>query len=77
MGEDIKEEDAFDRAEKLAASLKEQNIKAEEILAKNQAMMTRQIMGGKSQAGQAPEPKKELTPREYANSILKGIIPPK
>ena len=72
--DETKTEDAFEKAEKLAARLEEQNKKAEEILAKNQALVTRQIMGGKSIAGQAPEPKKPVSNREYAEAALKGKI---
>ena len=69
-----KSEDAFEKAEKLAALLAEQNKKAEELYAKNQALLTRQIMGGKSEAGEAPVPKKEITPKEYAAAALRGVI---
>ena len=77
MAENEKEEASetiVDKAEKAAVRLEEANKKSEEIYAKNQSLAARQIMGGKSDAGQVPEPKKEITPKEYAAAALKGII---
>ena len=77
MVENEKEETSetiVDKAEKIAERIESANIKAEEIYARNQAFEARQIMGGKSAAGKTPEPKKEITPKEYAAAALKGII---
>ena len=74
MVEEVKEEDAFEKAEKLAASLAEHNKKAEELIAKQQAAATRNILGGRSEAGKAPEAKKQISNKEYAEAAMKGKI---
>ena len=76
MAEEEKEtsETIIDKAEKSAERLEAANKKAEELLARNQAVATRMAMGGKSEAGKAPEVKKEISNREYAEAALRGKI---
>ena len=59
------EELLVERAEAVAKKLEEENRKAEKLL-------TRQALGGKSDAGASQPPPKEETAQEYAARILKG-----
>jgi len=68
------EEDVLEKAEKIAKRLEDANKRADELLAKNVALQTRNILGGKSNAGQPPEQPKQISPREYAEAAFKGKI---
>lgn len=56
-----------DRNEKAVEEMKKLVLKNEEIAAQN-------ILGGKTDAGEQPQEKKEETDIEYANKVLSGEI---
>ena len=64
---DTKELSAVEKAEQAAARLEAANKKAEDILA-------RQIVEGKSQAGEPQQEKKEESATDYARRIEKGEL---
>lgn len=66
-------DDMVSKAEAAARRLEEANKKQEELLAKNEALMTRSILGGRSEVTKQ-EPKKEITAAEYAQAALRGRI---
>lgn len=37
-------------------------------------LRSNEIMGGGTDSGQAPQKPKELTPREYKDAVMKGLI---
>jgi hypothetical protein len=59
------------QAEALAARLEAANKKQEELVKRQEDLMARAMLSGKSLAGEAPKPKEE-TPKEYAARVLKG-----
>ena len=63
-------ESKIDRANAAAQRLEEANRKHEELLAEN-------ALGGGSYGNNESEVKKELTPKEYADEVMKGNIPKK
>ena len=68
------EENIVEKADKAAQRIEDANKVAAEILAKNQAIESRRILGGRTEGGKAPEPKKEISNREYAEAALRGRI---
>lgn len=62
----------LDRADALRKGLEEQNQKSEELLKQHQELLAKQILGGRSDAGQQPIPVKEETPQEYAKRLING-----
>ena len=61
-----------DRAEAAATKLEEQNKIMEGHIAKMAELQTRQLLGGKSEAGLAPQQPKEETPQEYRRRVERG-----
>ena len=68
---------AIDVATSLADRIDAGNKKAEELLERQEKLHAEQMLGGHSQAGQAPPEKKELTPEEYADKVMAGETPEK
>ncbi len=68
---EIQEENAVVKAEKIAERMELANKKAEELLKKNEDVLSRLVLGGRS-AVQPPVEKKEESPKEYANRMLHG-----
>lgn len=60
------------QAEALAKRLEDANRRTEELLKRQEEVVARAMLGGRSFAGQEPEIKKEETPKEYANRIMMG-----
>ena len=58
---------AAQRVEKALANLRIENDRSEEIIAK-------QMLGGRTEAGQPRIEKKEETPKEYADRVMKNEI---
>ena len=65
----------LDEARKERKMLEEQLDRREKLVEREEAIAATNTLGGTSDAGQAPEPKKEMTPEEYKDSIMKGEIP--
>ena len=66
---------AIEAATKLADRIDAGNKRAEELLVRQEKLHAEQMLGGHSQAGQAPPEKKELTPEEYADKVMAGETP--
>lgn len=71
------EEDIIKTAREVAAELREGLTKREELLEREEKLLKRQEvlreLGGRSLAGQQPQ-KKEETPKEYKDRIMRGEI---
>lgn len=63
---------ALDRAEAIASRMEAANQRAEELLKANTEIATRNILGGRSEAGQPQALPAEITPKEYAQKALRG-----
>ena len=68
---------AIEAATALADRIDAGNKKAEELLERQEKLHAEQMLGGHSNAGQAPEPKKELTNEQYKDEIMAGKVPAK
>jgi len=66
---------AIEVAEKLADRIDAGNKKAEDLIVRQEKLHAEQMLGGSSDAGQAPPEKKELTDEEYKDKILAGEKP--
>lgn len=73
---EVKADDMISRAADAAKRLEEANIATEELVRRQEELAARNLLGGKSQAGETKEEEKELSPREYADKIFKGEINP-
>jgi hypothetical protein len=81
---DVKEEqqvtkkNLIEEARDAASELKEQNLLRLEILKKEEELVARREalreLGGDSNAGQREQKKKEETPIEYKDRIMKGLL---
>lgn len=65
----------LDRGEKIAADMKAENDRAEQIVARRERLAAREMLGGVGDAGREPEKKKTLTPEEYKDAIMRGEVP--
>jgi len=68
-----KKNSLIEQADAIAKRLEDANQKAEELYKKQEELMARQMLGGKSEAGDS-EPKKEESPKEYADKVMNGSI---
>jgi len=66
--------DRIAQAQMAADRLEKANKDFEEVIKKMESIATRQILGGKSSAGEPMVEKKEETPTEYAKRMLRGGI---
>ena len=64
-------ENIVDKAEANAKRIEAANLKQEELLKRQENIIAKQILAGKSIGGN-PEKKPELTDKEYAEQVLKG-----
>lgn len=62
----------IDRANEAAKKLAEENARMEANLRHHEEIMSREILGGKSEAGTIKQPEPEVSPQDYAKSILQG-----
>lgn len=69
-----KELSLIERADLLAARLEKANVQSQELLKKQEEMLSRELLGGKSEAGKQEEKKPEIDPREYAKRALQGQL---
>lgn len=67
------ESSPIERAERAAASMKEQNDRFENLVKRNERARAEMIVSGRSNAGEK-EPVKEETNKDYASKILKGEL---
>ena len=77
MTEETKEQtpqNPIERAEAAAARLEAANKQAVELAERTEAAAARAVLGGRSDAGQAPIEKKEESNVEYVERALKGGI---
>ena len=68
-------ESPVDLAHKAAQALKEQNERMEKNLERAEKLAATELLGGKSQAGQAPPEPKEETDAEYTKKVMSGEVP--
>lgn len=61
-----------ERAEAVAKRMEEANLKTEELLQRQEATRAKDILGGKSDAGQQPPEKKEESNTDYADKVMSG-----
>jgi hypothetical protein len=66
------EANLIDRAEAVARRIEEGNKRAEELLAKNEQVLSRSILGGRTDAGQVQAPQPVISNKEYAQKVLRG-----
>lgn len=62
------------KAEETAKRIEEANLKFEENLRRQEEILSRQILGGKSMAGSVPVEEKPISDLEYSKRFLKGEI---
>ena len=74
---EVTEKDVLKRAEFLYNELKEKIPVGEAALKELKELTARNLLSGQTDMGVQPVPKKELTPKEYADLISKGIDPNK
>jgi len=65
---------SIDKANDAIDRMKTENDRTEELLERQEALRASEILGGKSDAGQQPEPPKEETAEEYAARVMAGDI---
>lgn len=75
MENEIKSQEKEESFSSLVERMEKANAEHKELIAKQEELSRRAILGGVSEIGKQEEPKKEITPSEYASSISKGIIP--
>lgn len=47
-----------------------------ELIAKQEALQAEKMLGGESEAGSQPEPKRKLSDKEYSQAVIRGEIDP-
>jgi len=65
---------AVDKANEAIEKLEAQNKRMEDNIAKLEELKAEQIISGKADAGQAPQPPKEESPKEYKDKIMRGEL---
>lgn len=63
---------SIDRANEAIDRMKAENDRTEELVKRQEALKTDEILGGKSDAGKEPEQPKEDTDAEYAAKVMRG-----
>ncbi len=63
-----------DRGIETAERLERANKKHEELLERQEALAVTNVLGGKSDAGQEPPKKKEISDKEYAEKAMSGEL---
>ena len=66
---------AIDVAVKLHAQIKSENDRHEQLLIRQEELAAQTMLGGSSDAGQAPPTPKELTDKEYTEQVMAGNVP--
>ena len=70
------EEKAMPTLVELTERLEKANEEAKLLLERNEELAARNLLGGHTDAGQQPVEKKELTPTEYKDAVMRGEVPP-
>ena len=68
---------ATDEAREILAAIQKEKAELQEWTLRAEKSKAEQMLSGKADAGQVPEPIKEMTNKEYLDSLKKGVIPPK
>lgn len=68
------EEKSVPKLSEMVERLEKANTEAKEILARQEELAARNLLGGTSDAGIQPIEPKELTPKEYKDGIMSGKI---
>lgn len=64
----------IEQAREAAKELRAANAEKAELLNREERLRSEQMLSGTSEAGIPPVPKKEETPQEYKDRIIKGNI---
>lgn len=67
---------SIDKANEAIDRMQAENDRTEALVERQEALRASEILGGKADAGQAPEPPKKLTDTEYAEAMEKGEADP-
>ena len=70
--EEEKTKNAIEEAREIADRIERGNEEAAEYLARIERLRTEEILSGRTDAGQLPEKKKEVSNEEYAKKALEG-----
>ena len=74
-GEVKTEKDLIDQAREQADRIERANAEQRELLARQESLLARQMLSGRSEAGFQVQPKVE-TPQEYSMRVLRGEVNP-
>ena len=66
----------LEEAQKTADRIEAANKRQEELLHKQEELLAKQVLAGKSEAGQEPEKAKKLSDKEYAEKLERGEVNP-
>jgi len=66
----------IDKANEAAERMERANKKKEELLLREEKLEVNRRLGGTSEAGATKLKKKELSPEEYADLVMKGEVNP-
>lgn len=69
-----KSTELIDKANKAAERLERATEKKQEVLDKEEALMTRQALSGRASAGNQEEKPPEISNKEYAEKVLSGEL---
>lgn len=72
-GNKPKASSVIEQANEAADRLERANQKREELLKKEEALLAKRVLGGKSEGKEEEKPKEE-TPQEYKDKVLRGEI---
>jgi len=72
--ENEEEKKAIPKLTEMVDRLEKANKEAKEILARQEELAARGLLGGKTDAGVNPPQPKEETAKEYAAKVMKGEI---
>ena len=67
--------DFLAEARELAARNEKTLAEMRTLVERNEELAARNLLGGKTDAGDQPGIKKELTPKEYKDAVMRGEIP--
>ena len=62
----------IEKAEEAATRIEKANVEMQELIQKQEKLITHEVLAGKSEAGKPAEEKKEESPVEYAERIKKS-----
>ena len=64
-----------DEANDAAARIEKANAERKLLLDREEQLLARRALGGRTDGGSVPQPPKELTPQEWANAFKERKIP--